>query len=80
MGIYFISRYYTVGVPIQGWTSLIVTLFFLLGIMMTQIGVLGLYIGKIFNETKARPLYAIRQQTDDLPTTSRVNTSMEKTE
>ncbi|VAW67153.1 b-glycosyltransferase, glycosyltransferase family 2 protein [hydrothermal vent metagenome] len=49
--------------PIQGWTSLMVSLFFLAGLIIISIGMLGLYIGKIFNETKQRPLYVIESIT-----------------
>jgi len=50
-------------VPIEGWTSLMVSLFFLSGLIIMSIGMLGLYIGKIFDETKQRPLYVIASTT-----------------
>ncbi|KPA13047.1 family 2 glycosyl transferase [Candidatus Magnetomorum sp. HK-1] len=46
-------------IPVNNWTILIVSVWFLGGIIITNLGVLGIYISKIYNETKHRPLYAI---------------------
>ena len=43
----------------RGWTSLILSIWFLGGIQLLAIGVIGEYIGKIYNEVKHRPLYHI---------------------
>jgi dolichol-phosphate mannosyltransferase len=51
------------GVPVPGWTTVIVSIYFLGGLLFANLGILGLYIGKIFEETKGRPLYVIREQT-----------------
>jgi dolichol-phosphate mannosyltransferase len=60
IGIVMILRYYYLKVPIMGYTSLIVTVTFSTGLMIGDLGILGLYIGRIFNETKKRPLYIIQ--------------------
>lgn len=44
-----------------GWTSLIATIVLMGGLIISVIGVVGIYVGNIFIETKNRPLYAIRQ-------------------
>lgn len=49
--------------PIVGWTSLIVSLYFLAGLIIGSIGMLGLYVGKIFDEVKQRPLYIVQEIT-----------------
>ncbi len=64
-GISIIVRYLLWSVPVSGWTSLIVSLYFLSGLIMSSIGVAGLYIGKIFDEVKNRPLYIIKETTDN---------------
>jgi polyisoprenyl-phosphate glycosyltransferase len=46
---------------IQGWTSVIVSIFFTSGLMMANFGLIGLYIGKVFDEAKKRPLYIISE-------------------
>ncbi len=47
------------GDPAQGFTTLIVVILFLGGVQLLSIGILGEYIGRIFNETKHRPTYLI---------------------
>jgi dolichol-phosphate mannosyltransferase len=42
-----------------GWTSLIVSIYFMGGLMVCVVGICGLYIGRIFEEVKQRPLYII---------------------
>lgn len=42
---------------VQGWTSTMVVLAFLGGIQLLMIGIAGLYVGRIYNEVKKRPLY-----------------------
>jgi len=54
--------------PIPGWSSLIVSLYFIGGLIIAFLGVLGIYLGKTFDETKKRPLYIIGRATfDDQP-------------
>lgn len=63
MGLWLIIRYLTWGIPLAGWTSLMVTIFFSTGLIIGCIGIMGLYIGKIFDEVKGRPLYIIASTT-----------------
>ena len=51
--------------PIPGWSSLIVSLYFIGGIIIAFLGILGIYLGKTFDESKKRPLYIIRRATFD---------------
>lgn len=48
-----------------GWTSLIATDVLLGGIIIMVIGVVGIYVGNIFMQTKERPLYVVRQILND---------------
>jgi dolichol-phosphate mannosyltransferase len=52
-------RYFLWATPIIGWTSLIVSIYFTAGLIIGTIGIVGLYVGKIFDEVKHRPLYII---------------------
>lgn len=49
------------GATAPGWSSLMVVVLFLGGIQLISLGVIGEYIGRIYRETKARPLYVIRE-------------------
>lgn len=64
-GAYLIFRRLAQGVVVQGWTSLIVSVFFLGGIIIFLLGILGIYLIRTFDETKKRPLYIIRETTRD---------------
>ena len=46
--------------PVVGFTSLVVLVTFFGGIQLLSIGIIGEYIGRIFNETKNRPLYIVK--------------------
>jgi glycosyltransferase involved in cell wall biosynthesis len=61
-GFYYLITFFYYHKPISGWTSLIVSLFFLSGIIIASIGLVGLYIGKIFKQVKQRPLYVVQQK------------------
>jgi len=58
-GLYILWRALFVGVPVLGWASLFVSLYFLGGLIIFILGIMGIYLGKIFDETKRRPLYVI---------------------
>ncbi|MEM7222420.1 MAG: glycosyltransferase family 2 protein [Pseudomonadota bacterium] len=58
-GLIMISRTLLFGNPVAGYPSLLVVVLFLGGIQLLFIGILGEYLGRIFNETKRRPLYLI---------------------
>ena len=47
---------------VQGWTSLAVILLFFSGVQLITIGALGEYIGRIYAEVRARPLYLVSEQ------------------
>jgi len=49
-------------IPIAGWASTMVTLFFLGGVILVTLGIVGEYIGRIHEEVKHRPLYVLRQK------------------
>ena len=53
---------YLIGKTIVGWTSLLVSLWFIGGAILTAIGVIGEYVGKIYKEVKRRPRYFIEKE------------------
>ena len=50
---------YFMGGTISGWTSMVVPMYFLGGVQIFGLGILGEYIGKIYKESKARPRYFV---------------------
>ena len=59
VGLYYIYQAIHNEIAVLGFTSIIVSIWFLSGVIITTIGVAGIYIGKIFDQTKNRPVYII---------------------
>jgi dolichol-phosphate mannosyltransferase len=59
VGIYYIYQAMHHEIEVLGFTSIIVSIWFLSGIIITTIGVTGIYVGKIFDQTKNRPVFII---------------------
>lgn len=57
--VLIVSKILDPSISIPGWTSLIVIVLFFGGIQLLSIGILGIYISKIYREVKGRPLYII---------------------
>lgn len=58
---YFLRKLFWPEATLSGYTSLILSIWFLGGLNILFIGVIGYYIAKIFNEAKGRPQYIVRQ-------------------
>ena len=58
--VYALVSYFT-GNVVQGWTSLILSIWFIGGVQLLAIGLVGQYIGKIYIEVKHRPRYNIEK-------------------
>ena len=59
--IYIIIKKLVYGIPVSGWASLISSIWLLSGLIICSIGLLGAYLGKVFNESKKRPTYIIEE-------------------
>jgi glycosyltransferase involved in cell wall biosynthesis len=59
VGFYYIYKAFTHKIEVLGYTSIIVSIWFLSGVIITTIGVTGIYVGKIFDQTKNRPVFII---------------------
>ncbi|MDF8368005.1 glycosyltransferase family 2 protein [Weissella paramesenteroides] len=56
----YVAWQYFSGATIQGWSSLMVSIWFLGGVQLIGLSVIGEYVGKVFNEVKGRPRYIIK--------------------
>lgn len=61
-GSYLLVRALLYGSPVMGWSSMIVSIFFIGGIIIAILGIIGTYLGKIFDETRKRPLYVVHRR------------------
>ena len=64
-GLYILFLALFHGSPVTGWSSLIVSIYFMGGVIVAILGILGIYLGKTYDETKHRPLYVINHMTFD---------------
>lgn len=60
IAIVTVSRYLFVGIPVQGWTSLILSIWLLGGLQLMMMGILGIYLARVFNEVKKRPFVIVK--------------------
>ncbi len=54
-------RFFVKG-AVQGWASLVIAVFFMGGVQLICLGIIGEYVGRIYGESKRRPLYLIREK------------------
>jgi glycosyltransferase involved in cell wall biosynthesis len=60
-GISIVLRTMVIGNPVPGYSSLMCSVLFLGGVQLVAIGILGEYMGRMFNQTKNRPLYFVKK-------------------
>lgn len=61
MALYVLGSYLS-GHTVAGWTSLMLSVWFLGSLILIALGIVGVYVGKIFTEVKHRPRYALRER------------------
>jgi len=65
VGIYNLYLALTHQIEVLGYSSIIVSIWFLSGVIITTVGVTGIYVGKIFDQTKGRSPYIIDKKNED---------------
>lgn len=62
LGLVFFIRYLMYGASVEGWTSLMLVLLAFFGITLLSIGIMGIYLMNILNESKKLPHYVVRRK------------------
>ena len=62
IALFYLIRYLTGGIAVDGFTTMVISMWLLGGIIIMLIGMTGIYIGKIFDKTKDRPMYIISEK------------------
>lgn len=61
-GGYIVFEHFIHGHPVAGWATLVASLMFFSGVQLLSIGILGEYVGRIFDEVKHRPVYIVSRE------------------
>lgn len=64
-GAWLTLQYLMYGHPVSGWTTIVVCLLLFSGVQLLSLGIVGEYIGRIFEEVKGRPLYVVQREFGD---------------
>jgi dolichol-phosphate mannosyltransferase len=64
LGIFVVllERYFKVLGLVRGWSSTVIAVLFIGGVQLVCMGIIGEYVGRIYGETKRRPLYIVRER------------------
>ena len=65
-GAFIVGRTLIFGSDVPGYPSLFTAIVFIGGIQLFCIGIVGMYLARVFNETKRRPLYIVKEASEDL--------------
>lgn len=62
VSLYYFYKWFLGDIRVLGYASLIISIWFLSGVIILVLGVLGLYIGKIFKDVQRRPIYIVKER------------------
>jgi polyisoprenyl-phosphate glycosyltransferase len=73
-GLWIVAEHFIYGSEVPGWATLVCGMAFFSGVQLLSIGILGEYVGRIFDEVKQRPVYLVRSEAGrgGIPATERV--------
>jgi len=74
-GLSIVVDYLLYGNPVPGWSTLVCGMVFFSGVQLLSIGILGEYVGRIFDEVKQRPVYIVGSDSGRLEPNARVEPS-----
>ena len=70
---FYVLVVYAMGNTVQGWTSILLVTLFLGGILLINLGIIGIYLARVYNELKDRPHYVVEKFTKKLGKDKRIN-------
>ena len=62
LSMYYLIRYFVVGVGVSGFTTIVISMWLIAGIIISLLGVIGIYLGSVFDKVKGRPKYIIKEK------------------
>ena len=62
IAIYNLLAYFSGYISVAGFTTTVFSIWFVGGMLMMQMGIVGIYIGKVFDQVKGRPLYVVMDE------------------
>ncbi|HIR14692.1 MAG TPA: glycosyltransferase family 2 protein [Candidatus Choladousia intestinavium] len=62
---FLVIRYLIFHDPVQGWTTLMCAIFFIGGVQLLCVGILGQYLARTYMEVKRRPVYILKENSDE---------------
>ncbi len=62
LAVFNVVAKYVGNIGVEGYTSTVFSIWFVGGILLMMLGILGLYVGKIFDQVKQRPIFVIREK------------------
>jgi glycosyltransferase involved in cell wall biosynthesis len=60
--IILLDKFFAVGGMVKGWSSTVIAVLFIGGVQLICLGIIGEYVGRIYGESKRRPLYIVRER------------------
>ena len=70
LAILYAVLYFLEKIEVSGYASLIISIWFVGGVTITFLGLMGTYLGKVFDQTKNRPVFIVKQKINDTESTS----------
>lgn len=62
LALFYLIRYLVGGIAVGGFTTLIISLWLIAGFLISLIGMVGIYLGRVFDKVKDRPVYIIKER------------------